>query len=1121
MSGAEDQRAGGSEDPWSSAWGSWTAGQGNDRRVQDDSAAGSNEGQGDPQRVPEESSPDQTGEADAGPRDQVGRDGWVDWGPQRSWRDSGWQDSGWQGSWGQSWDGRWQRDSWQRGGPDWQGGHRWQRSGSDQTDPIITPDGSVSEGDGSGARDPRPHDGGGDTWTTRTTTPSTWTPPTSTERPGTTTPDNETFDQGRRAAPSEKMAVPTFNAESSGDELGASARSYLRQVDAWTKVTRLPQDQRALVLYQHLQGRAWIEAEELDVETLASPQGMSVFRRWVQERYQEIEVSKIAEALTQFFKRLKRQPGQTVREFNSAFDRAHTRLLEIECRLPEVARAWAYLNALSLSSSEELSLLASVNNEYNTARLQRAATLHEKSLRAPWSFRKPTYGNAGGDHRGKVKGVYHTELEDIDEEAYDVEDEAILEELAAELREASVAHEQARAKVKDATRGRSFDTEKGLPGTSAERLALAKSRSFCAGCKRRGHWHRDPECPLNQAKGGDSARPISKDGNGASSSPGKPADGKSAREAYVVHVAYELGDAHVKEGLLAITDCACSKTVAGQPWLEAYLEAARSSGLDPQLEACEEEFRFGASRVFKATYAATIHFNVLGKHFAVRASIVNGEVPLLLSRKVLASLGMIYDIAGHKASFEQLGIRDYKLRFTQTGHPALPVQPSSLPGFKFAAPKDWDNPELEIFSSACERYTAFMTFASDREQGDARANFRADGPGSWLESSASTPKTVSQDNTMCFPKKVGEVVHNMLTQEKLSSVLFCKWWANTKISNDFWIETPEAFFRTHVIPRRGVFDPSLWRTPWEEQRAFLLHELGAVRSTWAITCSNHKAVPSVHEVWRDPAVSSDPINALWIGRSVFPRKAPQPSSCSEPAFNGLQDLERMEHEQEGAHELRRGSGGYLPRELDSRGDPQCDSGRGLQGAEGPGVDDFDRTSPKSRQPLRPVPGESHKGPTPETHQGRDARPGRRDCQLRPLQEFHVQRAPRRLLDVGDQGDGSERQLLGRPPAAGQMGQEQGASERVHHTGPGGRSQNPLHPFGGEPIRNYDVVVDSRADAGDPSEIISEIYGEDFPEGHGDKAGQQRARWSRMCQRRWRRRSKRFRRSLQGSWTSTT
>ena len=536
----------------------------------------------------------------------------------------------------------------------------------------------------------------------------------------------------------------------------------------------------------------------------------------MQERYQEIEVSKIAEALTQFFKRLKRQPGQTVREFNSAFDRAHTRLLEIECRLPEVAKAWAYLNALSLSSSEELSLLASVNNEHNTARLQRAATLHEKSLRAPWGFRKP---NFSGDTRGRAKGVFHTDLEDIDEDGFDFEEDGIPEELAAELHEAYVAHENARAKIKDASRGKTFETDKGLPGTSAERLALAKSRSFCAGCKRRGHWHRDPECPLNQGQKSAHENNASKGGpkdlGNPSGSPGRIADGRGAREAYVVHVAYELGDANVSEGLLAITDCACSKTVAGQPWLEAYLVAARQAGLDPQLEPCEEEFRFGASRVFKATYGATIYLDIAGKHIAVRASIVNGEVPLLLSRKVLANLGMIYDIAGHRASFEKLSIQDYKLRFTQTGHPALPVQPSFPPGFRPLAPKRWEDPELLIITQAQAQYTAFMTFVS----GSCKHGDGIEVPERQQTAKASSKvfgSSVEKPKTMFFPKKVGEVVSNVLTQERLCSSLFCKWWAKTGISNDFWIETPEAFFRIHVIPRRGVFDPSLWRTPWNE-----------------------------------------------------------------------------------------------------------------------------------------------------------------------------------------------------------------------------------------------------------------------------------------------------------------
>ena len=681
MSGAEAALVE-SEDPLpSAAWGStWTASQGNDGQVQGEAMPENGEGSEERPQAPNQDSPNQDGSAPSGQHRRREQGQWIDWSQQS------WQDSAWQSSWQRSWDG-WQYDAWRQGDSDWQGRQRWERSGSDPTDPSRTPDGSVSDGDGSGGRDSRPRDGAGESWTTRVTTPTAWTATPPTARPRATSTEPETYETGRRAAPSEKMAVPSFNAESSGDELGASARSYLRQVDAWTKVTRLPEEQRALVLYQHLQGRAWIEAEELDVETLASAQGMTVFRRWVQERYQEIEVSKIAEALTQFFKRLKRQPGQTVREFNSAFDRAHTRLLEIECRLPEVAKAWAYLNALSLSSSEELSLLASVNNEYNTARLQRAATLHEKSLRAPWGLRKP---NFSGDARGRIKGVFHTDLEDIDEDGFDFEEDGIPEELAAELHEAYVAHENVRAKIRDASRGKTIETDKGLPGTSAERLALAKSRSFCAGCKRRGHWHRDPECPLNQGQKSALENNASKGGPKDLDNPNGPS-GRGAREAYVVHVAYELGDANVNEGLLAITDCACSKTVAGQPWLEAYLVAARQAGLDPQLEPCEEEFRFGASWVFKATYGATIYLDIAGKHIAVRASIVNGEVPLLLSRKVLANLGMIYDIAGHRASFEKLNIQDYQLRFTQTGHPALPVQPSFPPGFRPTAPKGWED----------------------------------------------------------------------------------------------------------------------------------------------------------------------------------------------------------------------------------------------------------------------------------------------------------------------------------------------------------------------------------------------------------------------------------------------
>ncbi|OLQ03552.1 Copia protein [Symbiodinium microadriaticum] len=428
-----------------------------------------------------------------------------------------------------------------------------------------------------------------------------------------------------KSGPSERMAVPTFSAEGSGEALGLSARSYLRQMDAWCKITRAPANQRALLLYQSLGGRAWVEAEELSVEDLGTDNGVSILKAWIQERYQEIEVSKIAETLTQFFRKLRRQQNQTVREFNSAFDRAYARLLEIDCKLPEVAKAWVYLSALNLSNTEELSLLASVNNEYVTSKLQKAATLHEKSLQAPWRRWSGGGHQPGGGDRGRpTRGAYLTEIPEDGDEDFLESDAVLPEEEAAELHEAYMAQEAAKTRFREMNRSRGYGGTDGKDDgkSAAERLQLAKSRSYCAGCKRRGHWHRDPECPLNSGR-----TPGTADSAGTKKNEGP-------KDAYVVHVAYEVGDWN-HEGLYAITDCACSRTVAGEGWLQQYLEVSRRHGLREQLLPCSEDFRFGASRLFHANYTEIIVIDPARQQYTVYMMCEIGEVQVRSGRKLI------------------------------------------------------------------------------------------------------------------------------------------------------------------------------------------------------------------------------------------------------------------------------------------------------------------------------------------------------------------------------------------------------------------------------------------------------------------------------------------------------
>ena len=79
--------------------------------------------------------------------------------------------------------------------------------------------------------------------------------------------------------------------------------------------------------------------------------------------------------------------------------------------------------------------------------------------------------------------------------------ECVLEEIVVELHHAYVTQQNAEAKYREAAKGRGVDPS-ALRQTIEKRLAAAKACSFCSGWRRRGHWHKDAESPLNKSSGG-------------------------------------------------------------------------------------------------------------------------------------------------------------------------------------------------------------------------------------------------------------------------------------------------------------------------------------------------------------------------------------------------------------------------------------------------------------------------------------------------------------------------------------------------------------------------------------------------------------------------------------------
>ncbi|CAE7319506.1 unnamed protein product, partial [Symbiodinium microadriaticum] len=512
--------------------------------------------------------------------------------------------------------------------------------------------------------------------------------------------------------PSEKMVVPTFDGEinSAYDDIGSSARSYVRQVNAWKRMTRLSPDQQALTLYQNLSGKAWIDAEKLDMDSLAAPGGVEYFLGWIKERYLDVQITQVGRSLSGFFRGLRRKPTQSVREYLSEFDRAHARLNEIGCCLPDLAAAWVFVDRMGLDEQAELNLLASVGNVYNLQQLQKAAIVHDRSLRKPWEL------NSRSDRSPprrewlprRNQTVHLTGHEDGEEDAFleDVQDPAgddvVPEEVAAEYYESYMTHETAKQRYKDTLKLRGSDPE-SLRKLSEERLQAAKARSYCAGCRRRGHWHKDACCPLNKAAS--SGNPTTSSGNGPTSTSttqraaGLPATRNDGAKQHIVHVTWDIRD-QASEDLLAITDTACSRSVAGIHWTNSYVAMAKKMGFNVEFIHIQEAFRFGASRVFEARHAAVIYFNLGEKVIELKVAVVYGEDPLLISRPALGSLGMIMDVANNLATFRVLGVVDLPLQMTETGHPAFPVHPVDPRSFERKA-GDWQAQEVEIFSRLC------------------------------------------------------------------------------------------------------------------------------------------------------------------------------------------------------------------------------------------------------------------------------------------------------------------------------------------------------------------------------------------------------------------------------------
>ncbi|CAE7350390.1 NLRC3, partial [Symbiodinium necroappetens] len=470
----------------------------------------------------------------------------------------------------------------------------------------------------------------------------------------------------------------------------APMRDYERRVRLYESATGVDPCYRAQKLMERLSGAAWTATEGLELQDLKHEQGVQRLLKHLYQELEPLEHLRVFSTLTEFYRDFKRTAGQEFVAYDMEFRTHLKRLEDIGAKLEGLTKAYWFLEKASLSSDLRKQVISASGGEYDYAKLRKALMAIVPKVKRDEEVTSTTrtpfrqWRGKGGNPRQ----VNATTEEDQDREDGDDEEieQAPPEELEGEL---EVLLTQAARKRAEIEKARGFS--RGESGQAREsRIKEMKSRMACSACRAHGktvfgHWHSDPECPYNTKKGSqDGSRVLavvneelsdSEDDDlvlpsnvMATSAAHEGSDEDQAPCAEVCANVHVASSEEPRRETLALSDTCCARTVAGIRWIEKHVALLRQRGESVFTVDEARPFRFGGGPRISSTHAVIMPIQLQGSRRAatIRVSVVDQEIPLLLSKTVLKQMGMVMDLERGTVEFNNLQTR-VPLRETKAG----------------------------------------------------------------------------------------------------------------------------------------------------------------------------------------------------------------------------------------------------------------------------------------------------------------------------------------------------------------------------------------------------------------------------------------------------------------------
>ncbi len=430
---------------------------------------------------------------------------------------------------------------------------------------------------------------------------------------------------------------------------------------------KVGEEARGAYVYTLLSGKALEAVEHLEPQEYQKKQGEDVILRILDQRFpQKDKTAELGETLTDIFQ-LRAKEGEGVKAWiaraTEAFEKCSRKSL---VKFPEEAQGWVLLHRSGFTEEQKAVILARSLGDLKREEISKAIrscypeyTMNKKKPMGAAFVEKDDV--TADDEVESVDDFHDIEQFLAEHQGNDNEEHEIYEE--EEVAEVlAVSWKEKRVELAKLKKSRQFHSMKDTRRSFRVEIDEIKRKTRCHRCNQIGHWSREcPTKPRSEGKGfgkKGKRKPSGKTESGEAGAAYVESGGAQVHESFIAMVAAESSileklrqrregerQPMMEEQLLVsspgygVVDSGCGRSIIGVETLKEFNRLWKSRGVEvPKPYDETNQFRYGNGHHEVSTTAADLPVTLAGKSGKIRAAIVQGKAPLLISRKALRTL---------------------------------------------------------------------------------------------------------------------------------------------------------------------------------------------------------------------------------------------------------------------------------------------------------------------------------------------------------------------------------------------------------------------------------------------------------------------------------------------------